>query len=80
MINFLKTEWKRLENSPLRRLIYLMVISLVLGRLAMIFPYNDIFKILFLFPIAYLIFIVFKFLIYAWIINPINNWKERKKK
>ena len=79
MITFIKDEWKRLLNSPLRRLIYLMVIAVILGRLAMHYDNNTL-RILALLPFVYLAYIVFKFLIYAWIINPINNWKERKNK
>lgn len=79
MIKFLKDEWSRLLNSPLRRLIYLMVFAVITGFLATKFQ-TPFLRTLALLPYVYLAYIVLKFIVYAWIINPINNWKERRKK
>jgi len=37
-------------------------------------------RILALLPFIYLLYIVLKAIIYAWIINPYLAWKERRKK
>lgn len=79
MIKFLKDEWNRLINSPLRQLIYLIVIAVVLGRLAMYYD-TTFLRTLALLPFVYLAYMVLKFMIYAWIINPYNAWKERRNK
>lgn len=80
MIKFIKEEWNRLKTSALRRLIYLIIIAVILGRLSMYFPDNMFLRILVLLPFIYLLYIVLKAIIYAWIINPYLAWKERRKK
>jgi hypothetical protein len=76
IIQFIKDEWGRIINSPLRQLIYLMVMAVILGRLAM--HYDTTFlRILALIPFIFLAGIILVFLVYAWIINP---WRKQKRK
>ena len=74
MVKFIKAEWGRLTNSPLRQLIYLMVWAVVFGTLVTIYP-NNVLRVLAILPYVYLLYFVLKGIAYAWIINPLSKNK-----
>lgn len=76
-IFILKAEWKRFLTCKLTRLIYMVSLALIFGKLGTYFDIRFL-RILALLPLGYLVFEGLVFLVYGWIINPINDWKKRK--